>query len=57
MLVTMKEILEKANREGYCVAAPNVIDDRSARAIIAAAERANSPVIIIIYLYISFIIP
>jgi len=46
MLVTMKEILEKANREGYCVAAPNVIDDRSARAIIAAAERANSPVII-----------
>jgi len=46
MLVTMKPILEAAKKGGYCVAAPNVMDDTSAKAIIRAAERTNSPIII-----------
>lgn len=46
MLLTMKAILDEAREKGYCVAAPNVIDDRSAKAIINAAERCNSPIII-----------
>lgn len=46
MLVTMKTILDAAREGGYCVAAPNVMDDKSAKAIINAAERMNSPVII-----------
>lgn len=46
MLYNMRTILDKAREERYCVAAPNVIDDRSVRAVIRAAERTNSPVII-----------
>lgn len=45
MLMNMRPILEKARAEGYCVAAPNIIDDKSVRAVIRAAERTNSPVI------------
>lgn len=46
MLYNMRTILDKARQERYCVAAPNVIDDRSVRAVIRAAERTNSPIII-----------
>lgn len=46
MLYTMRTILDAARDGGYCVAAPNVIDDNSARAVIRAAERANAPIII-----------
>ena len=46
MLYNMRTILDAAREGGYCVAAPNVIDDRSARAVIRAAERANAPIII-----------
>ena len=46
MLYNMRTILDAAREGGYRVAAPNVIDDRSARAVIRAAERANAPIII-----------
>jgi len=42
----MKELLDRARAGGYAIAAPNVIDDRSAKAIIRAAERCNSPIIL-----------
>lgn len=49
--VTMKptstvELLKAAQAGGYAVAAFNVVDDVSLRAIVAAANRASSPVII-----------
>lgn len=46
MLYNMRTILDKAREGRYCVAAPNVIDDRSVKAVIRAAERTNSPIII-----------
>ncbi len=46
MLLTMREILNEAREKRYCVAAPNVIDDRSIRAVIRAAESQDAPVII-----------
>ena len=46
MLLNMREILDQAREKRYCVAAPNVMDDRSAKAIIRAAERCNAPVIL-----------
>lgn len=46
MLLPMKNILEKAREGHYCVAAPNVIDDRSVRAVINAAEKCSAPIII-----------
>ena len=46
MLENMRTILDRAREGRYCVAAPNVIDDRSVRAVIRAAERTNSPMII-----------
>lgn len=46
MLYNMRTILEEARKGRYCVAAPNVIDDRSARAVIHAAERCHAPIII-----------
>lgn len=46
MLCNMRPILDEARAGGYCVAAPNVIDDRSVRAAIHAAERANAPIIL-----------
>lgn len=46
MLVTMKEILDRANKEYYGVPAPNVGGEREARAAIEAAEQMNSPIII-----------
>ena len=46
MLVTMKEILERASAENYGVAAPNVTCELDARAFIEAAEEMRAPVII-----------
>ncbi len=46
MLVTMKEILDRANDENYAVAAPNVNCEFDARAYIEVAEELNSPLII-----------
>ena len=46
MLVTMKEILDHANKGYYGVPAPNVGGEREARAAIEAAEELNSPIII-----------
>ena len=46
MLVTMKEILDRANKGYYAVPAPNVGGEREARAAIEAAEELNSPIII-----------
>lgn len=46
MLVTMKEILDKAKEGHYAVAAPNVDNEHNLRACIEAAEELNSPIII-----------
>ena len=46
MLVTMKEILEHARQNNYCLPAPNICCEVDARAAIAAAEEANTPLII-----------
>lgn len=46
MLVTGKEILEKADREGYAVGAFNVNNMEIVQAIVEAAEEENSPVIL-----------
>lgn len=46
MLVTMKEILDRAAKEGYAVAAPNCSCENDARGLIEAAEELNAPVII-----------
>jgi fructose-bisphosphate aldolase class II len=46
MLVTMKEILDRASTENYGVAAPNVDNELNARAAIEAAEEKNAPLIL-----------
>jgi fructose-bisphosphate aldolase class II len=46
MLVTMKEILNKAREGGYAVAAPNVFDHYTITACLQAAEEENSPIIL-----------
>ena len=46
MLVTMKEILDRASKENYAVAAPNVFSELDLRAYIEAAEELKSPLII-----------
>lgn len=46
MLVSMKEILVKARKEGYGVIAPNVINEDTARVCIEAAEELKSPMIL-----------
>ncbi|WP_290771127.1 class II fructose-bisphosphate aldolase [Anaerofustis sp.] len=46
MLVTMKEILDDANKNNYAVAAPNVITELDTRAFIEAAEELNAPLIL-----------
>ncbi len=46
MLVTMKEILERASEGNYAVAAPNVDHEMTARAAIEAAENMNAPLIL-----------
>lgn len=46
MLVTMKEILNDASKNNYGVIAPNIFSELDARACVAAAEQANSPLIL-----------
>ena len=46
MLTTMAELLNTAKKGNYAVAAPNVWNEESIRASIAAAEHAQSPVIL-----------
>lgn len=46
MLVTMKEILDRAKEGKYAVAAPNVDNEHNLRACIEAAEALHSPLII-----------
>lgn len=43
--VTMNEMLSKAYKEGYAIAAYNIIDYLSTKAVIEAAESLNAPVI------------
>ncbi|HHT96955.1 MAG TPA: class II fructose-bisphosphate aldolase [Clostridiales bacterium] len=46
MLVSMKEILDRASKENYAVAAPNVTTEMDSRAAIEAAEELNAPLIL-----------
>lgn len=46
MLTTMKEILLRASKENYAVAAPNVFSELDARAYIEAAEELKAPLIL-----------
>jgi len=46
MLLTMKELLDRANQNNYAVAAPNVSSELDARAALEVAEELNSPVIL-----------
>lgn len=46
MLVSMKEILDRASQENYAVPAPNVSSELDARAMIEGAEDMNSPMIL-----------
>ncbi|GGD77928.1 class II fructose-bisphosphate aldolase [Paenibacillus nasutitermitis] len=45
-LVTSKEVLSKAREQGYAVGAFNVFNLESVKAVIAAAEKENAPVMI-----------
>lgn len=46
MLVTMKEILDRASEGNYAVAAPNISTELDSRAAIEAAEELNAPLIL-----------
>lgn len=46
MLVTMKEILDRANKENYAVVAPNVFSEMDARTCLEVAEEEQSPIIL-----------
>ena len=46
MLVSMKEILVKAQSGAYGVAAPNVINEDTARVCIEAAVEMKAPIIL-----------
>lgn len=46
MLYTMKDLLEIANKENFAIPAPNVQNELTIRAVIEAAEKCNSPIII-----------
>ena len=49
MLVTMKEIVDRAAKENYGVAAPNVSSEFDARACIEIAEDLKSPLILDVF--------
>ena len=49
MLVSSKEMLCKAREEGYAVGSFNIFNLESAKAIIAAAEAENAPVMLQIW--------
>ena len=46
MLVTGKELLQHAHKNGYAVPAFNVVNMEMLQAVIAAAEAEKSPVIV-----------
>lgn len=46
MLVSMKEILERANQGNYAVPAPNVVTELDARAALEVAEELCSPMVL-----------
>lgn len=46
MLISMKQVLEKAKRENYAIAAANVFTDRTVEACFQAAAECHAPVII-----------
>ncbi len=52
MLVTMKALLDVASAQGFAIAAPNIQNETTARAVIEAAESCNSPLIIDIAYFI-----
>lgn len=49
MLITMKEMLNRARSEGYGIAAPNIRNEDTLRAVISVAEELNAPIILDIY--------
>ena len=52
MYVTMKQILDDANKGNYCVAAPNVFNFETIKAVVQAAVEERSPLIIDINQYV-----
>lgn len=46
MLVTAKEMLEKARREGYAIPSPDFVDSNSVRAFTQVADELNAPLIL-----------
>lgn len=51
MLYTMKELLDRASKENYAIAAPNVGNDLEVNAAIEAAESLNAPLILDVKLH------
>ncbi|SNS25592.1 fructose-bisphosphate aldolase, class II [Anaerovirgula multivorans] len=49
LLLTMKELLDDANRNNYAVVAPNAWNEDTIRTAIEAAEQENAPLIIALY--------
>jgi len=49
MLLTLKEMIDRASRENYAIAAPNVCHELDARAALEAAEEQNAPIIFSVY--------
>lgn len=49
MLVTMKEILDRASKENYAVVAPNVFYELETTAVLELAEELNSPIILDVF--------
>ena len=46
MLITMKDMLVRASKENYGIAAPNVGHELDARAVLEIAEELNAPIIL-----------
>ena len=57
MLVTMKEILDRAKQGDYGVTAPNVQSEDTVRAVIEVAEECNAPMIIDVNAFIHTDLP
>jgi fructose-bisphosphate aldolase class II len=54
MLMTMKELIDRANAENYAIAAPVVQTEQNARAAIKCAEELNAPLILLIPLIFDY---
>ena len=57
MLVTMKEILDHAKKEGYGVTAPNVQSEDTVRAVLEIAEEYHAPMIVDVNAFIHTDLP